>query len=72
MGRSKASTDIRALGRNSATTTNGNGDFTPRSLAEIHTLDDTVLEETATNCLGERGVRRSRGVDQRLRVEFFV
>ena len=75
MGRSKARTDIRALGHNSATNTIGNGDFTPRSLAEIHKIDNTVLEETATSCLGERastGVRRSRRVDQRLRVEFFV
>jgi len=75
MGRSKARTDMRALGHNSATTTNGKGDFTPRSSAEIHPPDDALLAETATNRRGERastGVRGSRGVGQRLRVEFFV
>ena len=75
MGRSRARTEINTLGHLSANTTTGNGDFTPRSSAKIHKLVEAVLVGTATSRFEERvgaGVRHSRGVDQRLRVEFFV
>ena len=75
MGRSRARTEIYTLGHRSANTTTGNGDFTPWSSAKIHKLIEAVLVGTATSHLREcvsAGVRHSRGVDQRLRVEFFV
>ena len=75
MGRSRARTEINALGHRLANTNTGNGDFTPRSSAEMHKLADNVPVGTATSRLSEHvstGVRHSRGVDQRVRVKFFV
>ena len=72
MGRSRASTEINALGHRLANTNTGNSGVTTRSSPETHKLVGPVLEGTD----GERaraGVKRSWGVlVQRLRVEFFV
>ena len=75
MERSRARTEINALGHRSANTTTENGDVTPWSSAKIHKLVETMLEGTATSGFSEHvsaGVRHSQGVDQCLRVKFFV
>ena len=72
MGRSRAKTEINALGHCLANTRTEHCGFTPWSSPETHNLAGPVLEGTD----GERasaGVKRSWGVlVQRLRVEFFA
>jgi hypothetical protein len=71
MGRSRANTEINALGHCSANTSTENGGCTPRSSPETHKRADPMLVGTDGEC-ANAGVKRSRGVGQRLRIVFFV